>query len=1810
MRNDIETKKHEIIKEHKNYQRFLLVLLCLSVLVAAVVTIGLIKPAVTMTYTCGYDYEHTHSIEDSCYELICGMDEGDLNEDGTVHTHTDDCYDLSKPVCGLDEHIHVSDCFISNDTEKNDGESETDEQVIAAEEDFEEETEAETEAEEEPLPEELDLGLIYANDHDNRELTAEEAAELSTFSAYDLKDDIIDLDYSDSDVIAVDDDESAVKLMLRFKLSENTLGNLNQTVYFRLPDEVTLGSRMTARAYKIDGEEVCRYKLDNDSNTVIIKFSTNYIKDGFCTISGRFAFEAAVKMTDSDKSYEQVNVGSCSINVYDTTDRVQIAEGENDFGTVTFNGSGSSEAGTYPAEDISNYISNISYIETDAEVSAYEKAADMTLEFSIPAGKLQSGTNYYIYAPSDNSIRFGSGSDLSGKSDAVSYSLMNQDWQYNGGKSSIYLKFDDSIVTANKTSDVTGSIVFSAVAKRTNTTTGNQTVTVTLGSQTAEFTIYKTDLTVGNTFDSASNKIRIDLSSVLGTDSQTITLTDVLTGDYEFDLTDGQNISYNINDWTTKNAAVSLGTDESDNPKITITGLDALSSNQSYYIELPVKVKDSSAGKSFIEYTNGVQAEYTDTERTDSKNTVTKSVSGYFYLGYALTRKDGGSAGEFNSKTDTVSWEIDLSNEQSASLDGYVLQDDTFKKADSISITDGTTTEVYSSTDLTGTFGTFNSTDGTFTFNDVNASSYVFTYSYTITDETRDANFSTTATLKNSSADDADTVASVGGTVYISPIRAGIVLTHTDPADDNTCSWTADLTYRVGEMSGKTFTSAFTCGTIDNIDHYMTPAQQAALIVKAAAADGTETTLTAGTDYTIEWYTDSAGTSAASSSENVRALSIVFDSSLDTICDAKIIYTSTADKTGLASQAAGMQITFTDSIAFENGSSSDSDSSAFMLTKGRSFIIYDNTGDLGNANNTSDTTHNTSAIPKDGDNFILGWNIDGNVEDTYSTAGDIIYTVTLPTGAELIESSIRYYQVDNNLTSDLDSGIAYVINDNVVTFTVSPEARIKESNTVKFRIEFKAVVDSSTIDAEGTEYICIVSDQVDTLEQTQTVVPQMISKSGEQKDLSKNYITYTLDVNPDMIDLNASGDTFTVEDYLEYDNNSGVRAILKDITVYKYVNGSEVKLESDDYGMSYKNSSLDDGLARSITGIGYYSMMGSVIRLTLADNYHYRVVYTYHYLITDSGASRQSENTASINVNGKTFSSETISLRSFDVDYTKNDDNDNYATIEAVDAKNNNKKVEGCYFALLRYNTVNKSWYIMTNAAKASGKIIPDDSSWQAFTEIEAGTTPDMLKSTYGLSESNNSLLGPTDADGKTRLPVLTQGYFYRIIEVVPNTNYSSDPSKMYCAYLNEANASGVPVTIYYDRLTNIYDYSAYSQGNQVGSVVIENEPIGIKDVTLNKEWTDGLTSHNPVKFNTFRSYESKTKSINNDVTVTIKDNLGNTITKTFKVPYAGSFSIPIRKSQYFLGSAGSVYGNQGGITSGTGFDFTVSDYNTTRTVKRSQVSNGWELAVDPWYSETIRNRIDDNESTVYISFPTGMDDWNDVDWGSRDENGLIKNYTLVQYERTDARPPGVIYTSDASIWCDWVIKPLNITVTLDTILSPKTEIMFPESFDNEYDTFTAQDIEELSPAEPMIKLVQDSNGNYSQVELDDSERTITVGENTSWSYTWRGLPDKDCYGFKYYYYVTELPSNASSGTAEAELQNLYGGEYQIRYYNNGAINDNIINVINNKKGYIKSMPATGGTGNRIYLDIGGAIAVCSAFTIFLKQRSKARKRR
>ena len=118
-------KKSGLVAKRRNQRDLRRVLAPLALLVAVVISMAFMLPAISMTHgdlVCDME-EHAHS--KACYEqvLVCGMEEGEgaqpVTDDKPVvegHKHTKDCYE-KQLTCDIPEHKHTDTCYAEAEPE-------------------------------------------------------------------------------------------------------------------------------------------------------------------------------------------------------------------------------------------------------------------------------------------------------------------------------------------------------------------------------------------------------------------------------------------------------------------------------------------------------------------------------------------------------------------------------------------------------------------------------------------------------------------------------------------------------------------------------------------------------------------------------------------------------------------------------------------------------------------------------------------------------------------------------------------------------------------------------------------------------------------------------------------------------------------------------------------------------------------------------------------------------------------------------------------------------------------------------------------------------------------------------------------------------------------------------------------------------------------------------------------------------------------------------------------------------------------------------------------------------------------------------------------------------------------------------------------------------------------------------------------------------------------------------------------------------------------------------------------------------------
>ena len=1781
---DIGNGNAEVIKKHRDYQRYIMILLFMSAMVAGLVVLVLMKPAVTMTYTCGFDYEHTHSIENGCFELICGMEEGDLEEDGvTPHVHSEDCYDLTHTICGLEEHVHTPDCLLKEDEEEDEvievTEAPTEPEATEAPAEETEEVTEETDAAPEVIEiRDISIGELYALDYKTEELTAQEAGELAADElAYDLSDDIEDLSYDeDSDIAEDSEKENAVQLTLKFKVPAEAFEDGNRIVYCTLPEEVSLGDKVTARKYMSEAYEdspsyeICRYKLDPRNNMFIMEFSEEQIGDGYCNVSCAFRFDAIVSIEEDDVQEQTIKQGEAKVAVKAPDMRnVTIASDE-------------------PSFSISK--------------SVIEESLD----------HYNGGYHDYVYVGDQKKIMR-----------RIKFKIEFDVYNGTGGKDLVFRDKLDTFI--NESGDVANLIYFDDttndggvyMAKIIRTDDNGTTEYGYMNYDWCDY--YKINRLANNTSEFVIGADRF----IKDTDSNT----PYSHVNYVLEYYAG--IDWNIlshyveyGGSANNNASLSLGTAAvADRDWLPPGGNEA---KEKYHVEF--ENNDES----------GAQVAF------DGIDTVQN-----IYRGYTISQ----SASSFNSKTDKVTWSITLnrgygsetgvSYQLNGDLNGLAVTEDTFKDADNITVSNGTESETYTADDNDKAFGTFDKANGKFIFKSgTTENTYTFTYENKADDDRTEM----TSQPLFSRASDGRWIAE-SNEIKFTPSQKCADITFDDSKDDY--DWKVSFVGIEGSfiVIGNQDSNEVTINCSaeqDDDDHYFVFDTESSLLESFTPIfkdkDGNAVSLTRGSrnaspsegnDYYVEWYADKDAKTKLTDEEaikngivKVRGVRIGLNNTAlaATVCDMDVSYKTGRDTNYflLSTVPTDTETTFTSSVGWQPYPNHWKSKSVTEAKKYR-YIIYDNTGNAAGEtvvyDDETEDPYYTSEITDNG-TMILSWGIEGNYSAVYNKTGDVTFSVALPADTEFITEgtyapTFVYYRdyvrsalsVDN--VKDAESGVRYSVSGSTVTFTVPEEYRKNTSDEpVKFRIGYSVKL-LSDIDPDGSSYICGVSDSTGfALTQKQNVEETVIGKTGVQGPdvvpanpidnktdgayVKSHVITYTLDVNPQALTFNNGG-KITVDDYMHYDLTKGYRPVLKSLEVKDMTNGGRVLSESE-YTFTHRNTGLKASAdERSDSANARYS--GASIFLELDDSTYYQVTYVYHFKRNNSTDPLVTESSTLYNEARILVDDTEYGYTKFNKQFTfgiyEDDESDDYAVIEAVDSTNNNKKVSGCYFAFLRYNNdnyANQGWEIMTGATTDSdGRILATD--WASYEEIKRGSTPEDIMTKYGMTEGSLPLLGPTDLNGRTRLPEIhydgVKDYMYRVVEIKPNPNYTVNPDKIYGLGKDDFGMDGFPSNVFKDRVTSIYISPGGNYDKQTGVVIIPNEPRLRRDIELRKEWADSQSSHDDVSFNLFRSYEAKTATITKTINFTLKDKSGNSKTTSIKAPYLGSFYITIKGCQMF--------------DQNSDYKFTVNGHTVTK--------NNWnDSQKDFAYYDgcTVRNRADDDEVIVYFTYPHST-------VKSYDSSIGIENHS----DGTDG---------DCAVWSNYVLKDMNIVLQAVTYDGDINSAVFvaPDFETEDYDTFNniPEDEDRLKRKLDngseiyAISQLTDVNGSVKEEYLPtlNADVEVSVGEGNNWTYTWNDLPEKDCYGYTYFYYVEELPGGKNdSGRCNAELalNARYSSDYEIRYFNNGAFSGDTITVRNHEKAFIKTLPATGGEGRNFYIGIGLSIIGCAMLVLFSRKRSR-----
>lgn len=264
------------LKNHEKHKKYLALLTVLSLVVSFTVSMGLIKPAVSMTreFSCDMQ-EHIHSAE--CYELSCGTEESE------EHSHSSDCYTL---ICNTPEHIHSDVCY-SNNEQNDDMFADISPDAVNINYvggDWFDEVQNNAPTNAKAIDRINSVGIKYNGETYNQSSTSETV----TINITDIG----------------DNNSASASFTLNYSItSPSTTFANNNCIYYQLPNGIKIqsggysGSTMTV----LDNGNVAGYYSISDSGLIVIKLTDDYIEShkNDTTLTGSITFNGTIERASS-----------------------------------------------------------------------------------------------------------------------------------------------------------------------------------------------------------------------------------------------------------------------------------------------------------------------------------------------------------------------------------------------------------------------------------------------------------------------------------------------------------------------------------------------------------------------------------------------------------------------------------------------------------------------------------------------------------------------------------------------------------------------------------------------------------------------------------------------------------------------------------------------------------------------------------------------------------------------------------------------------------------------------------------------------------------------------------------------------------------------------------------------------------------------------------------------------------------------------------------------------------------------------------------------------------------------------------------------------------------------------------------------------------------------------------------------------------------------------------------------------------------------------------------------------------------------
>lgn len=884
-------------------------------------------------------------------------------------------------------------------------------------------------------------------------------------------------------------------------------------------------------------------------------------------------------------------------------------------------------------------------------------ALRVSLSYEIPTGTLTTENKTITYTIPDNirPIENSSGDVYDNNNDVIGTYTISTD-------GTISITFSDDTIEQNANSPIEGRISFhSSVDKIDAGEEGKNTITF---SDDVKFDVYVgNDLNVSKTHTSVDQEngtaeYTITVSSSFGTDGKSIELTDAMGNDL---VLDG---SVTVKKGDADVTGYTLST-SADSKTFTITALPALAKGESYTITYRAKVDDYLTKNGKLEENNTVTAKTTGT------NPLTAEDGDQVTFEHALLWKNGTKTNDT-----TVSWEIKI-NESKRDIGGWTLTDTNIPEGTTVTVDpaiDGETTITLPHTFASGT-----------------AEMYTLTYTTTVTG--KEKNVSNTAILTppgSSSGISAGAIVPI--TSSVTKTGQGVTINGDGTAD---FSWQILISGPVDLSYTTEYGQAWVLN--DEIWHeniqWITGAQIKTILSQLNASP------IAGnfTLYGYKW----SGTGNKYQYETIITSDIADDAKFGQF---RIVSTK--------------ELTAEESITLNYATTVDIKDGRNTVEVGNNEQLWGQYGDTayqsyrpivtkvdkhdstGSAVTYYVLNDDTLKLEKGSDTYqnVMWWLIEVSL-DGVSLENDLIVTETLPDGTELLDSNSGEWNFsfigwgnfgftgragDQTTYSHKwsDTEVTAVREGQKITVTVPSKLLkylVEHDNLTKIWFEVRAVPTESWTGVISRTYANNVTvttgdSKIGETTQTQVISQKLLTKSEPTQ--SNQELAYTVDINPEGLDIAPGSDTITVTDVLTFSENTDANA--------------EVSLMVDRVKLFYADTNTEVpsnqwSWKEEIDGDQYKLIV------TAPDSAKLRFQYSY-WLLGTANSTMTVSNTIYMQVGQETIGADTRTTKNVHITSSDASASATDVTFYKVDADNFATRLPNAVFQLYKYDSDAKSW--------------------------------------------------------------------------------------------------------------------------------------------------------------------------------------------------------------------------------------------------------------------------------------------------------------------------------------------------------------------------------------------------------------------------------------------------------------------------------------------------------------------------------------